>query len=281
MSGRAAILSVALAFAIVLACGGAGMTQPLPLRSGEHASFTRLTLPLPAGTGWQLGRTDDGYGLRLSDEGFAIDLSTTFDRIPRTRLASVRSTPGRADLVLGCACHARAFVESGLLVIDIRDGPPPPGSRFETRLGGPVAAAPAQRPAFDWIRSHLEGSPARIAADAGALPAPSGATAVGWNREALRLPPPAQDADDIARTLLLRHFARAAAQGLIGADIAALRNLPGRPDEARGVPAATVDAPEPPAPPDPLRNLRIDAETAMDRAWRQNLRPGLRPDGGA
>mgnify|MGYP000471437160 CR=1 FL=1 len=280
MRRHAAALLAALTFLLGPLWDGAAMAQPLPLRSGEHASFTRLTLPLPAGTGWQVGRTDGGYGVRLSDEGLAIDTSTTFARIPRTRLAALRTAPGRVDLVLGCECHARAFVDSGLLVIDIHDGAPPPGARFETPLGGPVAAIPAERPAFDWIRSHLLASPARLASDPRRTEAAANTLAAGLSPESrLRIPPP-DEASDIARTLLLRHFARAAAQGLIGADLAALTD-PRQADATRSAPPPPPAAIPPELPPDPLRNLRIDAETAMDRAWRQSLRPGLRPDGGA
>lgn len=256
--------SILRVLALVLAgfSGAAtAQTQASPLRSGEHAAFTRFTLPLPAGISWQLGRIEDGYGLRLSDPALRVDESAAFARIPRRRVTALRVEPGAVDLVLGCDCHASAFVEAGLLVVDIRDGPPPPGARFETRLGGPVAAAPPVRPAFDWIRAHFD---PLAPAD---RPPPL---------EASSDPVASLDLRDVARDLLVQQFARAAAQGLIGTDLAALSPAPAVSQREDNGPAESA----PPAGPDPLRNLRIDAETALDRAQRGMVRPGLRSDGG-
>lgn len=256
---------LALVFAGLAGVATAQTSPPL-LRSGEHAGFTRFTLPLPPGVGWQLGRTEDGYGLRLSDPSLRVDDSAAFARIPRQRVTALRNDPGAVDLVFGCDCHARAFVEAGLLVIDIRDGAPPPGARFESRLGGPVAAAPPVRPAFDWIRAQFD----PLAPPAPDWPATEGPASA---------PVVPLDLQDVARELLVQQFARASAQGLIGADLGALAP-PMAPAAATEEPAE----PEPradPAPPDPLRNLLMDAETALDRAQRGLPRPGLQSDGGA
>ena len=138
---RALTLLWALCLCVFGAAGASAQT--LTMRSGEHATFTRLTLPLPPGQGWQLGRTDDGYGLRLPGSAATLATGGVFARIPRSRLAALRPAATGIDLLLACDCHAIGFEEGDLLVVDIRDGPPPPGARFEARLAGPVRPAPA------------------------------------------------------------------------------------------------------------------------------------------
>lgn len=241
--------------------------QTLTMRSGEHASFTRLTLPLPPGQSWQLGRTEDGYGLRLPGSTATLATGGVFARIPRSRLSALRPAAGGIDLLLACDCHAIAFEEGDLLVIDLRDGPPPAGARFESRLAGPVRpASMPRRPAFDWTRRFVAAERSQ-AMPPSAEPVRDAAGASGTM---------AALATEAARAALVRQFARAVAQGLIGAD------LPAPPaDEGVAAPhAAARDRMQRSDPADPMRNLRIEAETAVDRARRGTLRPGLMPDGG-
>lgn len=265
------IACLGLACLLLLLPALPAMAQDLPMRSGEHGAFTRLTLPVPPGRPWRLGRTDDGYGLRLEGPPVVIDDSAVFTRIARNRLAGLRRVDSGVDLIIGCACHIRAFTEDGLLVIDIRDGPAPPGARFEARLGGPIAAGnTASRPArsgLDWTRRMLGDASPGVSTD----PLSLGATAP--------IPDPTQ-----ARDLLLHHFARAAAKGLIAGSLGeALRPDRTAPDTAQpasGTPSGDALQPtEATLPADPLRNLLIDAETAHDRARRGSFRADLTPDG--
>ncbi len=111
--------------------------ETLRLRSGEHEGFTRLVVDLGAASGWELGRTETGYELRLVRDDVEFDLSGVYRLIRRDRLGSVTAggAPGRLALSVPCDCHATAFVTgSGALVIDIADGPAPEGSAFERRL---------------------------------------------------------------------------------------------------------------------------------------------------
>lgn len=109
---------------------------PLRVLTGEHADFTRVVVAIPPETEWQLGRTDEGYALRMPvDDGY--DLAGFFDLIPNDRIVDVSQDPGRDELRLrvDCRCHARASVYQGnYLVIDIRDGPAPRNSPFELAL---------------------------------------------------------------------------------------------------------------------------------------------------
>ncbi|WP_400085164.1 hypothetical protein [Yoonia sp. R78084] len=117
---------------------------PLRVQTGEHADFTRVVVGLPQGTDWQIGRTPAGYAVRVSaTDGFLLD--EFFRLIPRDRISEVSQSPqeGELQLFVDCDCHAIASVYiSNFLVIDIRDGPAPPNSPFETALVLPKTVAP-------------------------------------------------------------------------------------------------------------------------------------------
>lgn len=123
-------LSILLAALFV---AGPLAAQTVRVLSGDHESFTRLVLMVADGEGWRLGRTPEGYGLRLV-RPVRFDLTGVFRLIDRKRLAAIWADPedGMLRMRLVCPCHALAYREAGgLLVIDIRDGPAPAGSAFE------------------------------------------------------------------------------------------------------------------------------------------------------
>ena len=203
----------------------AAVAQPVRVTSGEHDGFTRLVLDYGTARDWRVGRTLDGYELRLADATPAYDLTGVYDLIGRSRLASVWVDPqsGALRIGIGCACHAQPFeFRPGIVVIDLKDGPPPRGSAFETALNGEslgdlaprpvprprarpaaIAAAPSERAApYDWTAAFL--TPGRPTQDS----------------------PPLPEADPDLRPLrdvLLHQLSRGAAQGLV--DLA-LPNLP-------------------------------------------------------
>ena len=112
--------------------------QEVVVRSGEHGGFSRLALTFPEPPVWRLGRVQNGYELRQDGQIYPFDLTETFNRIGRERIADLTADDSTGSLVitLSCPCHARAFVESqSILVIDIYPGAPPAGSPFETSLG--------------------------------------------------------------------------------------------------------------------------------------------------
>ncbi|MDT8857978.1 hypothetical protein RNZ50_23690 [Paracoccaceae bacterium Fryx2] len=115
------------------------------VKSGEHDGFSRLVLELSEPSAFVMGRTEDGYELRLSRNDFRFDLTRVFRLIPRDRLAAIWVDPksGALRLGIGCACHAIPFeFRPGLIVIDLKDGPPPAGSSFELALDPAAAAMP-------------------------------------------------------------------------------------------------------------------------------------------
>jgi len=141
---RAAVLCAALWLAVP-----AAWAQDVTIRSGEHPAFSRLVLTIPSGSAWSLGRLGDRYALTLPT-GLTVRPDGVFDRIPRSRIATL--TADGADLLIdmSCGCHASAFLwRPDRLVIDINDGPAPPGSPFEVDLAGAAQAGtpPAQPPA--------------------------------------------------------------------------------------------------------------------------------------
>ena len=130
--------------------------------SGEHADFTRLVIELPAPSDWTLGRTAMGYGFAtLAKAQPAYDLSRVWDRIPRSRLQALRADPANGALLLTLACNCHVFpfeVQPGMVAMDIRTGPAPPGSAFEAAFAPATAAQPRDRGprvrsalAYDWL----------------------------------------------------------------------------------------------------------------------------------
>lgn len=115
-------------FGTALLVGACFCTQqvgadPILVRSGEHAEFTRLVLLLPEGATWGLEQNTQTAWIELEgfDEGF--DLSEAFEIIPRTRLNALVATDNRLELQMNCNCQVSGFLErNGYLVVDIADG---------------------------------------------------------------------------------------------------------------------------------------------------------------
>lgn len=141
----------------------AASAQTVLVRSGEHGDFTRLVLDLPTGVEITAAPLADGSGtlLTLPGPGYEVDTSQVFDRITRTRIASVTVLPDGAglDIRFGCACGTRLFrAGDSLLVLDVgealpraQDVAPPDGGSgpeigmlSEVRLGVDPGIGPRQ-----------------------------------------------------------------------------------------------------------------------------------------
>lgn len=164
-----------LAFLLLIgAFGSAALAEPVRVRTGEHPGFSRVVLPFTRPTVWTIGRTQQGYGLRLGRSDVALDLTGAFDLIPRTRIKAMST--GRGDtalqIVTDCDCHIEAFEDRpGILVIDLLDGAPSPLSRFETALQPPAGPAAPTR-----------GAAALLAAPETAPAASGGLLSLFWKR---------------------------------------------------------------------------------------------------
>lgn len=164
--------------ALLLFLATPAAAAPVAVTSGEHAGFTRLVFDFGAALDWRFGRTEDGYELAVPGPAPAYDLTGVFRLIGTSRLAAIWADPVSGNLRIGiaCACHAMPFeFRPGIVVVDLRDGPPPKGSSFEAALDGRaqgrLAARPAPRPrarpermpdSYDWLALQREkrGSPA-------------------------------------------------------------------------------------------------------------------------
>lgn len=202
------------ALSLILALVFPAMTvaAPIVVTSGEHDGFTRLVFSSEAPLNWSLGATQDGYTLRVQGDAPTFDLANAFRIIGASRLAvleSQRETPDGAELriVLNCACHARPFnFRPGVLVVDLRDGPPPPESPHEQPLTPPAPVAgqadtPAMRPRpRPWAPPPLPMNQAPILSETASAP-PSIDPAL------------AERAD--TRAALLRELSAAAVRGVV------------------------------------------------------------------
>ncbi len=161
MRGWIALL-IALAWFPLAASAG-----PALVTSGEHPGFTRLVVQFAGAVNWQVGRGVDGYTLRVQDQKPVYDMSKAFDLIGKSRLAALWSDSKTGELHFGiaCACYAMPFeFRPGIIVLDLRDGPPPTGSSFEQPLDAPVppieVSVPppsAAAPAYDWTAAKGAG----------------------------------------------------------------------------------------------------------------------------
>ncbi len=109
-------------------------SETVLVRSGDHAGFSRLAFDFAEPTKWSMGRVAQGYEIRLARKNLKIDIRNVFKKITHDRIRAIQISPenNRIDISLACTCHADAFeFRSGLLVIDIKDGPPNPDSVFE------------------------------------------------------------------------------------------------------------------------------------------------------
>lgn len=196
--------------AAVLWCAAfSAQAQQVEVTTGDHPNFTRVVLEAQGLTGWRLMRLDDGYALRLRRQA-RFDLDQAFRVITRDRLTDLSALEdGRGlRLTLDCSCHAVGFdYRPGIVVIDLRDGPPPEGSSFELTEAGEqapalqrrttTARAPARPPlAWDWTERALE--------QTAQIPAPPIATAPLPDPHTLSL-----------RDALLEQLADGAARGLV------------------------------------------------------------------
>ena len=150
---------------LLIFLAGSAQAQTVSVKSGEHGVFTRLVLTFPAPVDWVLGRTPQGYRLKIPGKAMSYDVSSIYQRITKDRLRSIWVDPDNGNLILGidCECHALPFeLTPKVLVIDIKDGAPPQNSSFEVSLDSGTMAPPIQpaqraRPRRnDWTRKTYD-----------------------------------------------------------------------------------------------------------------------------
>jgi len=135
--------------------------QQLSLRSGDHPTFSRITLPVPASQNWEARQTKNGIQLTLSEHSDGFDISEVFLRMPRDRISHITTTKGSLTLHVKCACRGTAFRSGELLVIDVADegtklaGPPLMGAPLFNvqRPNAAVRSAKVRPVSLPWIGS--------------------------------------------------------------------------------------------------------------------------------
>ena len=123
--------------AIVWSLTNSAFAEIVRVQSGEHAAFTRIAMVFESPTEWNAGTTQDGFGLALKRSGISLDLSGSFELIPRDRLQDLVWNADEQLLTLKseCNCHLVAFELPGnTLVLDVFSGPSPQGNLFARPL---------------------------------------------------------------------------------------------------------------------------------------------------
>ncbi|MBV1927602.1 MAG: hypothetical protein KUG62_10620, partial [Rhodobacteraceae bacterium] len=131
----------------------------IEVRSGEHDTFSRIVLNIPAGTEWILKQVEKQAELSLQLPDIQFDTSQVFSRIPRDRILGLSQLQsGKALRInMGCLCKAVGFMQDGtLLVIDIQDPKTPISSPSPIMDATPdlrfsnVAPMDSRSPKFRW-----------------------------------------------------------------------------------------------------------------------------------
>lgn len=140
---------IAFFTSILIAVATAATAETLVVRSGEHASHTRLVVKVPPGTGWVLARRKNGARLTVSIEDVLFQTEGVFGRLTSDRLSALsQSEPGAAlDLEFGCDCEATAFLfKQSMIVIDISPGTLPPPLATNIPLPPPLPPLEVENP---------------------------------------------------------------------------------------------------------------------------------------
>ncbi len=96
--------------------------QTITVRSGEHETFTRLTLNVPPGIQWELTPRPGGMVLSLKMDSAFLDTSNVFSRIRKNRLREIHVRGPVLDLSLACECNVTAsLAQDRILIVDIAD----------------------------------------------------------------------------------------------------------------------------------------------------------------
>lgn len=271
-----------LSVTILLISAVAGMAQTVQIRSGEHDRFTRMVVYTPSPGNWQFGRVKGGYELRLQVETTQFDLSRAFDLIPRTRVSELSDIgAGALFFKVDCECHANAFVTGGgQIVVDVMSGPNPvEGSKFEAYLDQPASPRTKAMGASKMARLGLPLLPVRDSATGPQLVSEAPPSSGGKNEndgsaftqpdKVAPTPTEKSEADRVRQTelALVEQLGRAAAQGLVDANLSTLEAEVQRVTQPLSEQKTQLNAPEPEAEPLPSLNANdhIAIQTSIDR----------------
>ncbi|MCB1354243.1 MAG: hypothetical protein KDK03_16060 [Rhodobacteraceae bacterium] len=132
-----------LGLALMIGAAPAFGAEGGAIRSGEHGGFSRLVMQVEPQTEWSLETGPGRAVVTFPGKPLTFTTAGVFDKIPRTRITSVRSeiTPAgtRITVELDCECRvSTSFVGAQYLALDIAD-----------RDAAPAEVTPTQAEAED------------------------------------------------------------------------------------------------------------------------------------
>ncbi|MEH6520685.1 hypothetical protein [Sulfitobacter sp.] len=116
--------------AVIWVATGEAHAEKLILRSGDHPTFSRLTIPILGSQKWEGQQTDSGVELTFLGFLDGFEIEGVFSRMRRNRISNITSTGSTLTLEVSCECNATVFRSGSLLVIDVADN--------GTQLAGPA-----------------------------------------------------------------------------------------------------------------------------------------------
>lgn len=194
---------------IILLFPATAFAEPVPIRSGDHATFARLVLSIGTDVDWEVAPVGQGYRISLSEDVDGFDTSEIFKRIPRTRIAAAEQISDRAlQIDVVCDCHSDAFLwRPGQLVVDIIDGPDPEAEP-ENMTTVQTQQTATERPLLSEDPQSLPDLLALRGRSSSPIAIPS-------TLQAVPKPPGVSEAE----TALIEGVARAASQGFLDAAV--------------------------------------------------------------
>lgn len=107
--------------ALLMATAASAETQPLSVRSGDHPTFSRLTIPISASQTWEARQYSDRVIVEILGYSGSFDITDVFIRMGNKRIAGLDTRAGILTLRINCPCDSTVFRSDRLLVIDIAD----------------------------------------------------------------------------------------------------------------------------------------------------------------
>ncbi|PCD75920.1 hypothetical protein [Pseudothioclava arenosa] len=254
---------IARLFAIFMLIATQLAAEPILVRSGEHADFSRLVVMTPTGTDWTLERQADGYRLDLDIENPEFLLEQVFNLIPRTRVLDVSRSNRPSGLTFRTAdsVSAAAFqLSDGGIVLDFRSEPEDTHAKLAPESEGGKLVQEIAR-SYPSIAVHADSFPGVWEA--------AGTPSVVTIPEALpSVVPKLSEAPDArlaeAESNLLEQLGRAAAQGLIHLPLSSGEDASADPEFASD-PKDGMNDEEQGAGEAPAGHLAVKSLTAIDR----------------
>lgn len=119
------MMSLRIIFALLALFGSTATAAEIPVRSGAHATFTRLVLDAPLGVEWTIEQQAANARVTIIGHSDGFDISNVFERIDRSVIGAIDADTDTVEITFACDCQASAF-RSGqrMIVIDVSETDP-------------------------------------------------------------------------------------------------------------------------------------------------------------